>query len=224
MHLNFLYEDNDLGIVHKPAGMLTHPAAKREALPAVSDALVELWGSAFDRTAFDPLRPGIVHRLDCDTSGLLVVAKHATSHAMLSEQFKARSVVKRYIAAVRGRVHADEFILTEPLRRVRGRSHYKMMAQTHPDAKDAETHCECLYRTSTKSIVLVTPKTGRTHQIRVHLANKNHPLIGDRLYGKSSKQYPGHLLHACYLEFTHPTTQKRLAFQLNAPAWAAYSH
>ncbi|MAU93175.1 MAG: hypothetical protein CMJ93_03060 [Planctomycetes bacterium] len=222
MNLNFLYEDRDLAVVHKPAGMLTHPASKREAIPSVSDALRQAWGDTWDTAAFAPERPGIVHRLDCDTSGLLVIAKHGDSHAMLSDQFRARSVVKRYIAAVRGCVRADTFVMTEPLRRVRGRNHYKMMAQTHPEAKDAETHCKCLYRTSTKSILLVTPKTGRTHQIRAHLANKNHPLIGDGLYGKASKQYPGHLLHASYLEFTHPQTQSRLAFQLNAPAWAVY--
>jgi len=222
MSLDFLYEDGDLAVLNKPAGMLTHPASRREFLPSVSDALVHCWWDALDITAFDPARPGIVHRLDCDTSGLLVVAKHATSHAILSAQFKARSVVKRYIAAVHGRVHTDEFVIAEPLRRVRGRSHYKMIAQAHPDAKDAETHCQCLYRTSTKSILLVTPKTGRTHQIRAHLAHKHHPLIGDGLYGKPSKHYPGHLLQANYLEFTHPTTQHRLAFQLNAPAWAAY--
>lgn len=227
--IRLLYEDSHIGIIEKPAGVLTHTAPTDQNSPVLSDYLTRLWPS-INTALFPPKRPFIVHRLDKDTSGLLVVAKTVSSLTKLSEQFKARTVNKVYIAAVHGRVSQDSWESHQALQKVRTRRQYKIAPASLNIAnqsaiKQASTQFICLAKTSTKSILKIIPLTGRTHQIRVHLAQAGYPIIGDAQYGskhrpKRSARHNRHYLAAQSLAFTHPITCKRLAFSLPLPPWA----
>ncbi|MBI3649500.1 MAG: RluA family pseudouridine synthase [Acidobacteria bacterium] len=224
--LDIVYEDEDLIVVDKPAGMIVHPGAGIES-GTLANALVyhfnELSGSA------GRIRPGIVHRIDKDTSGLLVVAKNDAAHTKISEQFHDRKVFKMYVALVYGRVSQSLGDIEANI----GRSPHnrtRMAVLRGNSGRYAHTIFQVVDRYTEFSLLQVQIKTGRTHQIRVHLSHIGHPVVSDTLYGmgrdntvqdaKMKKQVRllgRHFLHAAQLEFTHPTTGELLKFASPMP-------
>lgn len=212
--LSVLHEDEDLLIIDKAAGMVVHPGAG-----AKKGTLVHaLLGRGTDLSSFGAaaaFRPGIVHRLDKDTSGLLIVAKNNRAHHALQEQFEARSVTKIYTALVRGVVDFDEGHIEESLSRD-PKIRRKMAVAKFGAGKEALTRYKILKRFAHSTLLTVRILTGRTHQIRVHLAHLGHPVLGDELYGK--KESAARLcLHASKIEFLHPKTGKIMRFESPLP-------
>ena len=208
--LDILYEDDDVAVVYKPSGMVVHPAAGNEtgtlvnALLARLDNLSGIGGE---------IRPGIVHRIDKDTSGLLLVAKNDRAHLSLSEQIKAHAVHRVYLAVVIGGMKQDEGSVDGPIGR--HPTDRKMMAIV-PNGREACTHWRVVERLRGATLVECRLTTGRTHQIRVHMASIGHPVLGDPVYGPKRSPYPvsgGQLLHAWRIGFTHPVTGEELRFE-----------
>jgi 23S rRNA pseudouridine1911/1915/1917 synthase len=202
--LEIPYEDDHLLVVNKPRGLATHPAASLKE-PSLVNALLGrhtvLSGVAGD------FRPGIVHRLDKDTSGLLVVAKNDSVHVKLARQIELKQAERRYFAVVGGNVERPRFVIDAPI--ARNKSNRQQM-QVDADGKRAVTHVRRLRTLPLGTALAVRLETGRTHQIRVHLSAVGMPVLGDRLYGKGGLDIPMQL-HAAYLEFTHPVTEARIA-------------
>jgi 23S rRNA pseudouridine1911/1915/1917 synthase len=209
--LSVVYEDNDLIVIDKPAGLVVHPAAGHDSGTLVNAVLghVPDLGSTGGGIGGE-VRPGIVHRLDKDTSGLIVVAKNDRALQFLQEQFKSRTIKKMYLALVDGIVTPREGIIDAPI----GRSTHdrKKMAVTH-DGRSARTRYRVIqiYHDPDLSLVEAYPETGRTHQIRVHLAWFKHPLVGDEVYGRQHPRVPceRHFLHAASLTLTLPNGETR---------------
>jgi 23S rRNA pseudouridine1911/1915/1917 synthase len=219
--LEILYDDDDLVVVNKPAGMVVHPSAGHAAGTLVNALLHHVRGlSGVGGTE----RPGIVHRLDRGTSGLMVVAKHDRAHHHLSSQFQNRRVEKEYLALVWGTVKAglvmDTPLGRDPRHRTRISSRSRRRRPAMSEVVDAEP-------LGGVTLARVRITTGRTHQIRVHLSEAGHPIVGDRLYGGIRRSVPGRLgaagrldqpfLHAARLAFTHPSTGEPLAFETPLP-------
>jgi len=218
--IDVVYEDDDILVVNKPKGLVVHPANGNpdgtlvNAIMAIcKDSLSGIGGE---------LRPGIVHRLDKDTSGLLIVAKNDRAHIKMSEQIKNREVKKTYIALVRGIISEEQATINMPIARsVKDR---KKMA-VNKNGKEAITHFRVLnrYYSPKGSYTLLEVKidTGRTHQIRVHLAEIGHPVIGDVVYsnGKNEFGVVGQCLHAKALEFVHPVSGKRISLEAALPEY-----
>lgn len=207
--LSITYEDEYLLAIDKPAGLAAHPGPGHDTgtlANALLDYLPEL------EKVGAPLRPGIVHRLDKDTSGLLLVAKTQSAHRTLTAQFKARTVTKTYLALVHGSVSPPEGVVQAPV----GRhfTHRKKMAVIQ-GGRDAETLYKTVESLDRCTLLSVTPHTGRTHQIRVHMAAIGHPVVGDATYGKSHPKLKRHFLHATSLQFAHPHSGERM--ELIAP-------
>ncbi len=242
--LHIVFEDKDLAVVDKPAGMMVHAGSGQNEDARSRGTLVNALLFHFKSlsTTGGDLRPGIVHRLDKDTSGLIIVAKNDRAHAALASMFSGREIRKTYVALVQGNVERAKGTINasvgrDPVRRTR------MTAQPQENARAAVSHYEVVRRIATRfgkfTLVRVRIETGRTHQIRVHMASIGHPVVGDTLYGASSQltdQFASqaatsraarrnveperlrlgrNFLHAADLEFTHPITRKPL--QLNAP-------
>lgn len=211
--LDIIYEDEDILVVNKPAGMVVHPAPGHTGDTLVNALLArypELGRGADDQ------RPGIVHRLDKDTSGLIIVAKNARAHAALVEQMKQHAIIKRYQALVEGVVPHDSGSIDAPIGR--DPRYRQQMAITTTASREARTHFRVLQRFNRHTLLLVQLETGRTHQIRVHLQAIGHPVVGDPVYGPRSKaDIPLHrqFLHASQLVFRHPLTGKTM--ELEAP-------
>ena len=214
--LDVIYEDADIIVINKPKGMVVHPANGNpdgtlvNAVMAIcKDSLSGIGGE---------IRPGIVHRLDKDTSGIIVVAKNDKSHINLSEQIKNHEVKKTYIALVRGIVKENEATINMPI----GRSEKdrKKMAVKR-NGKKAITHFKVLQRYDNYTLLEVNIETGRTHQIRVHLSQIGYPVIGDEVYsnGKNEWNEKGQCLHAKSLEFIHPTTGKNMYLEAELPEY-----
>lgn len=216
--LEILYEDRDIIVINKPKGMVVHPANGNpdgtlvNAVMAIcKDSLSGIGGE---------IRPGIVHRLDKDTSGVIAVAKNDQAHIRLSEQIKNHEVEKTYIALVRGIVKENEATIKMPI----GRStkDRKKMAVTK-SGKEAITHFKVLKRYPKENVTLLEIKieTGRTHQIRVHLAQIGYPIIGDMTYssGKNKWKIEGQCLHAKSLKFKHPITQEEMEIEAKLPQY-----
>lgn len=211
-----VYEDKDIIVVNKPKGMVVHPANGNpdgtlvNAIMAIcKDSLSGIGGE---------IRPGIVHRLDKDTSGLLIVAKNDMAHVNMSEQIKRHEVKKTYIALVRGVVKENEATIDMPIGR--SNSDRKKMAITK-NGKNAVTHIKVLKRYDKYTLLEINIETGRTHQIRVHLAHIGYPVIGDYIYsnGKNEFGIVGQCLHARYLEFKHPITGKDMKLEAPLPEY-----
>jgi len=212
--LDILFEDDDLVVVNKPAGMVVHPAAGNREHTLVNALLYHcktLSGIGGEQ------RPGIVHRLDKDTSGCLVVAKNDAAHQNLSRQFSGRSVSKIYLALVTGVFKKKSGIIETAI----GRHpvHRKKMAVVKPGrGRDAKTEYRVLQEPGPFTLVECTLHTGRTHQIRVHLKHLGHPLFGDALYGsKPTAAFPRQMLHAWKLGFFHPRTEQWMEFKSPLP-------
>jgi 23S rRNA pseudouridine1911/1915/1917 synthase len=209
--LNIVYEDDDVAVIDKPSGLVVHPAPGNPEHTLVN-ALRHAFGKLSD---INPGRPGIVHRLDKETSGLLVIAKNNASHLELARQFAEHSVKKEYLAIVKGRVEFDENVIEAPIARHLFKR--KNMAVSFTDkAKEAKTHYRTLKRGKEFSLLELKPYTGRTHQLRVHLAFIGHPILGDDKYGKQNK-FVRLALHARRLGFTHPKTGKFMEFSSPVP-------
>jgi 23S rRNA pseudouridine1911/1915/1917 synthase len=210
--LDIVYEDERLVVVDKPAGMVVHPAAGNPKGTLVNALLFhcrDLSGIGGE------LRPGIVHRLDKDTSGLLVVAKDDAAHRGLSAQFKSRRIKRRYIAFVRGTVQLDNGRIDLPI--TRNKRHRQKMAVGFEGAREALTHYSVMKRYGDYTMLELVLGTGRTHQIRTHLEYLGHPLLGDRKYGRSCRAIARHALHAATLGFTHPATGEFMEFSSELP-------
>lgn len=212
--LSIVYEDQDLLVVNKAAGMVVHPSAGHYDDTLVN-ALVAHYPDIMKENEGN--RPGIVHRLDKDTSGLLLVARNAITHSALAEQMKRHKIVKRYVALVEGVVALDQGSVDAPIGR--DSRHRQQMAITAMRSREAKTHFRVLERFNRHTLLQLELETGRTHQIRVHLRAIGHPIVGDPVYGSGNVSRGFRLkrqfLHAYQLEFIHPTTGK--VIQLEAP-------
>lgn len=211
--LNIIYEDERLIVLDKPAGMVVHPAPGN-----YSGTLVNALVYHTAKLSKSPEgRPGIVHRLDKDTSGLLIVARDEAAHSFLSRQFTRGTLDKRYIAIVEGVVQLDNGIVSYPIgRHPRDR---KRMSITFTESKKAVTRYKVLERFKDRTLLEIKPETGRTHQIRVHMAYIGHPVAGDETYGKRKKDtaISRHALHAAEIAFVHPSTKREMRFTSPIP-------
>lgn len=212
--LDIVYEDDDLLVVNKPKGMVVHPAHGNYNGTLVN-ALLHHCGDSLSGIN-GVIRPGIVHRIDKLTSGLLMVAKTDSAHRCLAEQIKEHSFTREYRAVVCGSFDPENGTINAPV----GRSKYdrKKMCVTELNSKPAVTHYRTLERFAGYSLVSFTLETGRTHQIRVHSAYKGHPVLGDEVYGKAYKNLDGQCLHAMRVGFVHPNG-KYMEFESPLPEY-----
>jgi 23S rRNA pseudouridine1911/1915/1917 synthase len=198
-------------LVNKPAGLVVHPGAGNREHTLVN-ALLYRFPQLADLTT---CRFGLVHRLDKFTEGLMLVAKNSLAHQALSKQFEARTVVKKYYAIANANVSKDEFVLDAPIGRdPNNRQKYKVITEGRSKSRSALTLVKVLHRKPGKTLLEVQIKTGRTHQIRVHLFQAGFPVLGDPVYAQKKLQGNGQLLQAFYLGFTHPTTNQPMQFEL----------
>ncbi|MGG7212130.1 RluA family pseudouridine synthase [Clostridium nigeriense] len=214
--LNIVYEDKDIIVLNKPQGVVVHPAPGNYSGTLVNGLLYH----CKDLSGINGvIRPGIVHRIDKDTSGILVIAKNDESHNILAEQFKEHSIKREYYALVEGKFNKLEGTIDKPIGRNK-KDRLKMAIVD--DGKRAVTHYNVLeqYNNGT-SLVKCTLETGRTHQIRVHMASIGHPLVGDPLYGLKKQRFKleGQVLHAKTLGFIHPTTKEYIEFDSELPKY-----
>ncbi len=211
--IHIIYEDENFAVVNKPQGMVVHQAASYRKNDTLVNALMHSLSSL--STINGVIRPGIVHRLDKDTSGLLVVAKNDNAHNNLAKQIKDKTAERIYYALVDGDVKKSRGVIDAPI--ARSRSDRKKMA-VDENGRRAVTHYEVILRFGTYTFVRYRLETGRTHQIRVHSAYIHHPIVGDLLYGGSTRLYEkGQLLHAGELKIDNPATGERMHFQCLLP-------
>ena len=209
--IDVVYEDGDVMVVNKPAGLTVHPGAGHHD-QTLANALLALRPDL--EGIGETERPGIVHRLDKDTSGLMVVAKSKAAHAFLTQQLKERRFTKLYLALVHGRLSPPEAIIDAPIGR--DPKHRKRMAVTS-DGREAVTRYKVVAHYSRFTLAEVRPSTGRTHQIRVHFASLGHPLAGDGTYGRSHPDLGRHFLHANRLGFCLPGRAEPVEFTSELP-------
>lgn len=214
--LNVIYEDEDIIVINKEKGMVVHPGNGRTEDTLVN-ALMQKCKNSLSGIG-GKIRPGIVHRLDKDTSGIIIVAKNDKAHINLSEQIKNRKVNKYYIALVRGNVIENNATINMPI--ARSTKDRKKMAVSEK-GKEAITHFKVLKRYNGYTLLKLKIDTGRTHQIRVHLAEIGHPVVGDEVYsnGKNKFGVKGQCLHAKRIEFVHPTSNKKMVLEAELPKY-----
>ncbi|MBP3502758.1 MAG: RluA family pseudouridine synthase [Clostridia bacterium] len=212
--IEIVYEDSDIIVVNKPKGLVVHPANGNPDGTLVN-AIMNICKDSLSGIGGEK-RPGIVHRLDKDTSGLLIIAKNDKSHINMSEQIKNRKVNKKYIALVRGVIKENEATINMPI--ARSKKDRKKMA-VDKNGKEAITHFKVLKRYDNYTLLEIKIDTGRTHQIRVHMSEIGHPVIGDEVYsnGKNEFEVKGQMLHAKSLDFTHPITGKKMHLEADVP-------
>ena len=211
--LDIVYEDQDICVVNKPRGLVVHPAVGNESGTLVN-ALLYHFGDL--SSIGGEIRPGIVHRIDKMTSGLLVVAKNDTAHERLARQFADHSAHRSYIALVAGNIREDAGTVDAPIGR--HPTERKRMAVVE-NGRRAVTHFRVLYRFSSVTVLALELETGRTHQIRVHMAHIHHPVVGDQVYssGKNALGMEGQALHGWRLQLTHPVTGEPMSFEAPLP-------
>lgn len=211
LSLDILYEDADVAVINKPEGLTVHPASTTNEATLVHGLLYQIKDlGAFD----DAIRPGIVHRLDKDTSGALVIAKNKPTLLALQAALKKRTIKREYVALVRGQLAHEKGTIDAPI----GRHPVKRqsMAVT-PNGKPSITHFKVLERFDEATYIACELESGRTHQIRVHMAHLNHPVLGDPKYGSARADGTGQFLHARKLSFVHPSTKKPMVFEAPLP-------
>lgn len=211
--LDIVYEDDDVAVVNKPQGMVVHPSVGHTSGTLVNALMYHI----HDLSSINGVvRPGIVHRIDKDTSGLLMIAKNDRAHQALAEELKDKKSLRKYLAIVHGNISNDRGVIEAPIgRSEKDRKKQAVMAKGKP----AVTHFKVLERFGNYTLVELTLETGRTHQIRVHMAYIGHPVAGDPLYGpRKTLKGNGQFLHAQTLGFTHPTTGESLRFSVEPPA------
>jgi 23S rRNA pseudouridine1911/1915/1917 synthase len=210
-----IYEDDHLLVIDKPAGMVVHPAPGHPSGTLVNALLGRLAPAADPQAAH---RPGIVHRLDKDTSGLMVVARSAAAHANLAAQMKAHGTIKRYLALVEGHMPVAEGVIEAPIGRDPRQRQRMALVSVPGGGREARTRFRVLGEARGRSLLELQLETGRTHQIRVHLASVGHPVVGDATYGRpQAPRPPRQFLHAAHLEFAHPITGEWLSFDAPLP-------
>ena len=208
--LDIVYEDSDLAIINKQKGLIVHPASSTKEMTLVSALMYHLTSlSSINGT----IRPGIVHRIDKDTTGLLIVAKTNQAHVKLSEMLKRHEISRQYQALVHGHIPHDTFTIDLPI--ARHPSQRKKMAVIK-EGRRAVTHVKVLQRYLKHTLVELTLETGRTHQIRVHLSHLGYPIVGDPLYGIKKEAF-GQLLHAYKIKFNHPITSQAIDMEVPLP-------
>ena len=212
MDLNIIYEDNDIMIINKPSGVVVHPGNGNykntlvNGLMYYTNKLSDINGD---------IRPGIVHRIDKDTSGLIIIAKNNKTHEILSDYFKNKTITRTYIALIKGELKTNSATIDAPI----GRSDKdrKKMAVTSKNSKNAITHLEVLKRYEGYTLVKLKLDTGRTHQIRVHMAYIGHPVFNDPVYTNDKCSEFGQFLHSYSMEFMHPITKEKMYFECDLP-------
>lgn len=210
--LNIIYEDKDIVVINKAPGMVVHPAHGNYTGTLVNALLYHIKDLS---TINGVIRPGIVHRLDKDTSGVIVVAKHDEAHTTLSDMFKEKTLEKTYICITKGifkekKGRVETLIGRDPKDR-------KKMAVVNENGKNAISNYDVIDESNNFSLVKVRIETGRTHQIRVHMKYLNHPILGDSTYGSPTKDIDRQMLHAYMLKFTHPITKKEMTVIADIP-------
>ncbi len=212
--LDIYYEDDDLIVVNKQSGMVVHPAPGNYTGTLVNALIYHTNNLSKVNTN---IRPGIVHRIDADTSGLLLVAKNDKAHNILAEAIQKKEVVREYIALVEGIIMEDTATIDAPIGR--DKNNRKKMTVTSENSKDAVTHIKVLDRYKNSTLIRCKLETGRTHQIRVHLSYIGHPVVNDPVYGhkKLMDKDFGQMLHAEKLGFVHPTTKEYMEFTAKPP-------
>ena len=215
--LDIVYEDKDMLVVNKPQGMVVHPAAGNYSGTLVN-ALMSYCGNSLSGINGE-LRPGILHRIDKNTSGLLLVAKSDRAHLGLSEQIKAHSLTREYLALVHGNIAADSGTIDAPIGR--DSKDRKKMTVTDKNSRNAVTHYFVLERFGKYTYIKCRLETGRTHQIRVHMSKNGHPIVGDDVYGRKKEEFRlnGQLLHAYKVGFVHPVTGEYMEFERAVPKY-----
>ena len=208
--LNIVYEDDDLIIINKESGMVVHPAPGHYTGTLVNALLFK-----YKNLAGDKFRPGIVHRLDKDTSGLMLVAKNEFTLEKLSEMISKKEVERKYIALVDGVIKNDSGEIDAPIGR--DSNNRQKMAVTDINAKEAITHFKVLDRFNNHTLIECILDTGRTHQIRVHMAYIGYPVSNDPLYGRGKADEYGQLLHSYSIKLKHPRTGKELSYEIDLP-------
>lgn len=218
MDLDILYEDKDIILINKPKGMVVHPAAGHATGTLVNGLMAHCRGDLSGINGV--MRPGIVHRIDMDTTGVLIVCKNDQAHNAIAEQLKVHSITRKYYAIVHGVVKEDEGTVHAPIGR--HPTDRKKMSINEKNGKDAVTHYRVLRRFRRFTYIECQLETGRTHQIRVHMASIGHPLLGDRVYGPAKCPFSGlqgQTLHAGVLGIIHPTTGEYMEFQAPLPEY-----
>lgn len=215
--LDIVYEDNDVLLINKPKDMVVHPSAGHEQHTIVNAVLYHCEGHLSSLNGV--LRPGIVHRIDKDTTGVIVICKNDRAHRSLAEQLKEHTITRKYHAIVFNNMPQDEGTIDAPI----GRSpnDRKKMAINRTNGRNAVTHYKVLQRFGKYTYIECQLETGRTHQIRVHMASIGHPLLGDQVYGPTKQPYKlqGQTLHAKVLGFVHPTTGNYVEFDTPLPEY-----
>lgn len=215
--LDVLYEDNDVIVVNKPKGMVVHPAAGHYSGTLVNALMYHCKDSLSGINGV--MRPGIVHRIDKDTTGSLIICKNDISHEIIATQLKEHTIVRKYRAICMGIIKEDELTINAPI----GRHpiERKKMAINEKNGKSAITHVKVLKRLKNATYVECRLETGRTHQIRVHLSSLGHPLLGDETYGDTKNKYKlqGQTLHAYILGFQHPSTSEYIETTASIPSY-----
>lgn len=210
--LDIVYEDNDLMIINKPSGMVVHPGNGNTEHTLVN-ALMGYTESLSDGS--ENFRPGIVHRIDKDTSGLMVVAKNNKAHELLAEGFKNKTIHREYIALVIGQLNSEKATIDAPIGR--DKQDRKKMCVTKENGKEAVTHLKVLKRYKGYTLINLSLETGRTHQIRVHMKYIGHPVFNDPVYTNHKCTPFGQFLHSSSIDFDHPITGKHLHFDAPLP-------
>jgi 23S rRNA pseudouridine1911/1915/1917 synthase len=219
MNLSIVYEDENLLVINKPSGLAVHKINANDPRMTLADILVQKYPNIKD-VGEDPLRPGIVHRLDKETSGLMIVAKNNQTFFYLKKLFQERKIKKTYIALISGHPKSSHGVIDVPLAKIGTKQTTQIKGRHKLIERQAETGYKTIRNFKDYSLLEVTPKTGRTHQIRIHLKSIGHPIVGDKIYGSKSPDYPPNLsrlfLHAQKLEFTTPDG-KALALETDLP-------
>ena len=212
--LNIIYEDEDIIVINKPSGMVVHPGNGNYSGTLVN-GLMYYTNNLSDMNG--EIRPGIVHRIDKDTSGLIIIAKNNKTHEILSKYFQDKTITRTYIALVKGELNTNTATIDAPIGR--SENDRKKMAITAKNSKNAITHLTVLKRYKGYTLVKLKLDTGRTHQIRVHMSYIGHPVYNDPVYTNDKCSEFGQFLHSYSMEFIHPTSKEKMYFECELPEY-----